>query len=419
MEGELERPGNQSLQRSKLAEIYTAKFASAPLIAECIFLNPAFLDGKIEREVCDLLIVLRDQALVVQMKSQDKPHTGERLTRWIEKETRKAASQIKGTIRTLRERALWCEHARRGRVAFQAGHLKPLQALAIVDTQASVAIPNGLPNVCDGVPISYLSLNDFLNLVRELRAFPEIVLYLAQRAEFAKSAQIPLGVERTVYARYLANEGGFGGCRSYDEMAQSLMGLSVSELLREKQAADQPAHVVEHFVDSLAARIAHWDEGLTPELVGGFDPSEARSNYLRIQEEFCDLHLCDRRALGRQLSELRSMLDRDQSKDMAFAPTRLGNKPDMLYMVAASRGIPRAELLRRAQYLLAGGLAFYKKTAGVIVNDRDGQGFEFILIQNFQASPEYLTLGEHFFGKLRTFSFVGSIGPTLQTTLHQ
>jgi hypothetical protein len=169
------------------------------------------------------------------MKSQDKQRTGEKLTRWIEKETRKAASQIKGAIRTLRERPLWCEHARRGRVEFQAGHLKPLQALAIVETQASVAIPNGLPNVSDGVPISYLSLNDFLNLVNELRAFPEIVLYLAQRVAFAESAQIPLGAERPVYARYLANEGGFGGCRSYDEIVQSLMGLSVNDLLREKQ----------------------------------------------------------------------------------------------------------------------------------------------------------------------------------------
>lgn len=401
------------MQRSKLAENYAAKFASAPLVAECVFLNPAFLDGTIEREVCDLLLVLRDQVLVVQMKSQDKQRTGEKLTRWIEKETRKAASQIKGAIRTLRERPLWCEHARRGRVEFQAGRLKPLQALAIVETQASVAIPNGLPKVCDGVPISYLSLSDFLNVVNELRAFPEIVLYLAQCVAFAESAPIPPGAERTVYARYLANEGGFGGCRSCNEMVQSLMGLSVNDLLREKQASDRPAQIVEHFVDSLAARIAHWDKGLTPEQIRGFDPSEARRNYLRMQEEFCDLHLCDRRALGRQLSELRALLDTGKSEDMAYASARFDSKPTMLYLVAASRGIPRDELLKRTHYLLAGGLAFYEKTDGVIVADRDSQGFEFTLMQKFQRLPEHLTLGERFFGKLQTFSFIGSVAPAL------
>src|SRR6266852_2550287 len=101
------------MQRSKLAEVYSAKFASVPLIAECVLLNPAFLDRRREREVCDLLLVLRDQALVIQMKSGDKPRTGEKLTRWVEKEARKAASQIEGAIRTLRHHAVWCEHTRR------------------------------------------------------------------------------------------------------------------------------------------------------------------------------------------------------------------------------------------------------------------------------------------------------------------
>jgi hypothetical protein len=41
---------------------------------------------------------------------------------------------------------------------------------------------------------------------------------LAERAGFSEFTQIPLGAERPVYARYLANEGGFGDCRSYDEI---------------------------------------------------------------------------------------------------------------------------------------------------------------------------------------------------------
>jgi hypothetical protein len=181
------------MQRSKLAERYAAEFASIPLVAECVFLNPAFLDGNVEREVCDLLIVLRDQALVVQMKSQDKQHTSDKLVRWVQKETKKAARQIKGAIKTIREQPIWCLHKRRGRVRFQSSQLKVLHALAIVETQESVAIPNGLPDYYSSVPISYISLNDFLNLIKELRAFPEIVLYLAQRAKFAESARIPLG----------------------------------------------------------------------------------------------------------------------------------------------------------------------------------------------------------------------------------
>jgi hypothetical protein len=146
------------MQRSKLAEIYAANFASIPLIAECVLLNPAFSDRHREREVCDLLLVLRDGALVIQMKSQDRARTSEKLTRWVEKQARKAASQIEGAIRTLRRHAVWCKHARRGRVEFQAGSLKLLQALVVVESPTCVTVPTGLPKACDGVPVSYLSL---------------------------------------------------------------------------------------------------------------------------------------------------------------------------------------------------------------------------------------------------------------------
>jgi hypothetical protein len=402
------------MQRSKLAEIYAADLASIPLVAECVLLNPAFLDRRREREVCDLLLVLKDRAFVVQMKTQDKPRTGEKLARWVEKEAKRAANQTEGAIRTLGQQAVWCEHPRRGRVDFQPGSLKPLHALVIVESSTRVAVPASLPKTCDGVPISYLSLNDFLNLVNELRAFPEIALYLAQRSALARSAEIPLGAERTVYATYLANEGGFGDCRSYDGMAQAMTRFSVNDLLLEKAAADRPARVFEQFVDSLAERIAHWDEGLPPELARGFDPPEARMNYLRIQEEFCELKLVERRALGRQLLEVRSKLRSDRTEDMAYTSARFDSNPERLYVVAASCGIARPEVLKRAHYLLTGGLAFYRKDKGVIVADRDGKGFEFTLMDNFQPSPEHVTMGEYLFGKLRTFSFVGSIGPSLR-----
>jgi hypothetical protein len=104
------------------------------------------------------------------------------------------------------------------------------------------------------------------------------------------------------------------------------------------------------------------------------------------------------------------MLNIGKSEDMAYATARFDRKPAMLYVVAASRGIPRDELLKGAHYLLAGGLAFYEKTDGVIVADRDGQGFEFILVMNFQPLAEHVALGERFFGKLQTLSLMGSIG---------
>jgi len=118
------------------------------------------------------------------------------------------------------------------------------------------------------------------------------------------------------------------------------MELSVNDLLREKQASDRPAQVVEHFVDSLAARIAYWDEGLTPKQVGGFDPPEARSNYLQIQESSATCIYATGRALGCQLSKLSFMLDTGKSEDMAYTSARFHSKPLMLYMVEPAEVFP-------------------------------------------------------------------------------
>jgi hypothetical protein len=51
------------------AEEFSYKVASQPLVDECVFRNPKRLGG-VEKEVCDLLVVLRKQAIVVQMKCQ-------------------------------------------------------------------------------------------------------------------------------------------------------------------------------------------------------------------------------------------------------------------------------------------------------------------------------------------------------------
>ena len=407
--------GQGLMKRSKIAEIHAAWFASNPLIGECVFLNPAFSDGGREREVCDLLLVLRDQAVVVQMKTQDKLRTGEKLIRWVEKETSKAARQVEGAIGTIGSRTVWSNHPRRGFVKFEAGCLKPVHGLVIIEASEQVVAGKGLPRKCKGVPVSYLSANDFLNLISELRAFPEINFYLEQRAVLAEEAIIPLGAERNVYGAYLVNEGGFGNWSSYRELSEGLRGVPLDRLLREKHAADSPARVVEHFVNSLAARVPDWDVGVPPGLLRGFDMPEGRKNYLRIQEAYCDLHLADRRALGRQLLDLRTMVDASSRPDMAYASAWFEPNPEVLYVVAASQGIDRAELLRRAHHLLAGGLAFYGKSEGVLVADRDREGFEFTLIGNFRPLAEHVALGNEFFGRLRRFSLVASIGPALRS----
>ncbi len=59
------------------------KFCAFPLTAETVFLRVKYHKGG-EKEVCDLLLVLRGDAIVLSLKHQDDPRrrTGDRLARW-------------------------------------------------------------------------------------------------------------------------------------------------------------------------------------------------------------------------------------------------------------------------------------------------------------------------------------------------
>lgn len=98
--------------------------------------------------------------------------------------------------------------------------LIPVHAVVVVECWQSVQLAD-LPLSSEGVPISYFSSNDFLNLIEGLWAFPEIVFYLEQRALLPAPDRATVGGERVIYARYLQNEGGFAGWTNFNEMHES------------------------------------------------------------------------------------------------------------------------------------------------------------------------------------------------------
>jgi hypothetical protein len=61
------------VQRTLWAEKFVDSFSSRPLTAECVFHSPQYVDRGKQKEACDFLLVLRGNAILVSMKSQDDP----------------------------------------------------------------------------------------------------------------------------------------------------------------------------------------------------------------------------------------------------------------------------------------------------------------------------------------------------------
>jgi len=164
------------IARTGWAELQVEELLSVPLISEFVFRSPKHID-RTEKEVIDHLILHRQQCILLSQKAQENPEkrTIADNETWVLKQIQNALKQIRGAIRNPSDQPKWCVHPRRGRFEFDA--LPPIvHGIAMVETWHPVdlsSIAAALPLEYLGVPITYMSINDFINLVVQLRTVPD------------------------------------------------------------------------------------------------------------------------------------------------------------------------------------------------------------------------------------------------------
>jgi hypothetical protein len=396
-------------QRTDYAEFFVEQLASEPLISECVYRSPQRADAT-QKEVVDLLLTLAGESILVSLKCQQEPGTRPpaKEARWGAKAAAGAASQIKGALGSLKTGPFWCEHPRRGRVEFVPGELRPLHGIVLVEVTYPVTLPAELPLHADGVPLSYLTVNDFCNIVRELRSLPEIGAYLDARRALPLEALRRMGEEKSLYEYYLLNGESFAGCLGQCD-ARLVAGARAVELrgaLRRKAELDFYSHLVERVADCLAERNPEYMEGMPEEYRSYFDSPGGRTRYLKLQEELGRLRLPERGMLGRHFAGLIDKTESDPTRPtMAYTSVRNDGDADFIYVLVSARGESRPLLVERTRSLLLGAMAFYGRRRGMAIADRDSVSFEVMLFEVPQHSITAFHFGEQMFGKLRTTQF--------------
>src|SRR6267142_1566652 len=157
-----------SVQWPDKVEDYVARFIGSPLTYDTVMLRPSYRDGKIDKEVCDVLFALRGQGIVLALKSQHEEAQRDivRVHGWCANNAREAVRALNGATRTIASRSFSCRHPRRGLVTFESGAVLARHAVAVLEVRDEcVILPNDLPDrTKGGVPLTYLSTNDFLNI---------------------------------------------------------------------------------------------------------------------------------------------------------------------------------------------------------------------------------------------------------------
>ena len=279
--------------RTLWAERQVEEFLSLPLVSEFVFRSPQTVDGS-QREVADFLVTCDAPGILISQKCQEDPtvRTARKLQAWACKRAKKAASQLIGALRTGGSRPMWCEHRRRGRVDFYTGLPAVAHGIVLIEVIDPVTLrqeSDELPLVFNGIPISYFSLNDFLNLCVQLRTVPEIVEYLDRRRALPVADLRTIGEERSLFAFYLLNEGSFAGCLGITDakIAVAAQKNRFEERLRRKLESDRFSGLLEHVANELATRLPHYAAGLPPGLLAAFDPVEQKQNYHQDSERSC------------------------------------------------------------------------------------------------------------------------------------
>ncbi|HVH72989.1 MAG TPA: hypothetical protein VNB49_18020 [Candidatus Dormibacteraeota bacterium] len=187
---------------------------------------------------------------------------------------------------------------------FPTGLSEIAHGIVLIEVFQPVVLPQEstkVPLVFNGIPISYFSLNDSLNLAVHLRTVPEILEYLDRRRALPVVDLRTIGEERLLFAFYLLNAGTFAGCLGIPDakVAVASQKNRFEDRLRQKLDSDRFSGLLEHVANELATRLPSYAVGLSPEVLAAFDAPEQRQNYIGMQGVLANLRLQERVELGR------------------------------------------------------------------------------------------------------------------------
>ncbi|HET9990707.1 MAG TPA: hypothetical protein VFQ65_19390, partial [Kofleriaceae bacterium] len=217
---------------------------------------------------------------------------------------------------------MWCDHAMLGRRYFERGEIKVRHCVAVVETsfESNVDIDaSELDPRSSSPPICLVSIDDFLAVISYLRTWNDLERYLTTR----------LGAEHSLLGYYTAMRDTFDDWRG---IAEAKLVLAAGKHIREGSAfRDQEralSKILEQFVSGLSQARSIDLPSEAKELQQHMDASDQAKSIVR--DEFCDLTIQERAALGEQLGHLCSRIARES--EPLYSTLRIERRRTTIYI---------------------------------------------------------------------------------------
>jgi hypothetical protein len=394
--------------RSRLAEDVLARLSAMPLMEEAVFHSLRFHDTNIEKEVCDLVLLHRGDAILLSLKAHDIARDPERTTRWLGKQAPKALAQLRGAYRTLQERPTWCDHRIHGQRTFPAGNIRPRHGIALLEAEFEVALPSIHPSLIEAnrsVPTSVMSVQDFVSVLNYLRTWHDLLHYVETRHKCLNSVdQCTIGADATLFGYYTVMRDTFDG---YSGIADAKIVVTRGEHVRAHSAFRDRERVLAQILEDSMREIASAGPMVLPD-----DCEDLRAHLPdgsldreSVREELCELSIQERAALGEQIGVLCGKAVGEGSDGPVYGGVRFTRHPTKAYLIVVGRETSHSELGVHALDLTIAGCVFHERPIGItLVLNQVGDHIQFnwYRVENILPSAEMLAAGQVDFGHIRT-----------------
>lgn len=329
----------------------------APFGKDFLFRGQKYRDGSNnEIELCDLLLLLDDTAVLMEVKTADREkrpnRTDEEWSDWANARLKKALSQIERGVKAIRGGLVkTIENERQGEVPIDATKIKQFYGIAIVDHPQLDKFGKGPIIDVGDIPVCVLTTThaELTDLLTELSTPGDLIDYLEAREAFFQKNMLMGNTELDLLAFYKGDPDEFR--RHIAEKDIIMVGdgcweeFSKLDIRQRRDEMNEPSKLVDKIINILHeaqhAKLPHIDER-NAALLNTIDPQKA---YIVFANELAKIRRVVRRVVGEKLID-KSNRCVQQKLDRWFAIRNVTSSgPSFVFMVSVSSREDRLKML--------------------------------------------------------------------------
>lgn len=296
----------------EVGEDFVEWLCQAPLGRDFLFRGQKYPGSNGEIELCDLLVLLDDTAILIEVKTADREKRPDRTdaewAKYANSRMEKALSQIERGVNAIRSgQVKEIENDRQGRVPIDPAKIRHVYGIAVVDHPTLEKWGGGPILECDGGDVSVLTTThiELQALLSELSTVGDLVDYLQAREQFFEKNQLMGVTELDLLATYKLDPERFREWVATHDVVLigegCWEGFEELEVREQRATADRPSLIVDILIDKLHesahASLPHINDRIA-QLV---DPMEPTAAYVAVANELARIRRLERRLIGEKL----------------------------------------------------------------------------------------------------------------------